>query len=298
MPSSHDHDFLGASHDRNARRTRIVLGLTAITTVTEIVFGTITGSMALVADGWHMATDSLSLAITAFAYSYAKKRAADPRFSWGTGKVGTLAAYSSALVLLAVGIGILVESVSRLLNPVTVEYREALIVAAVGLAINLACAAILGHGGHDHAHGGDHDHDHGHPHDDLNLRSAYLHVLADAVTSLTAIVALAAAWQFGIRWLDAAVGILGAVIIVRWSVILVGQTSRILLDHVPDEQLSAEMRAKLEEGGTIAVVDWHLWTIGPNRYAVIVSATGTTPSEVRRRLGADPRLAHVTVECS
>src|SRR5690242_14340064 len=119
MPSSHHHDFLGASHDRNARRTRIVLGLTAITTVTEIVFGTITGSMALVADGWHMATDSLSLAITAFAYSYAKKRAADPRFSWGTGKVGTLAAYSSALVLLAVGIGILVESISRLLHPVT-----------------------------------------------------------------------------------------------------------------------------------------------------------------------------------
>ena len=294
----HSHDFLGASHERNARRTRWVVGLTAITTVTEITFGTITGSMALVADGWHMATDSLSLAISVFAYSYASRCANDPRFAWGTGKVGTLAGFASALVLLAVGAGILVESVIRLLHPEKVDYPEALLVAALGLVINLACALILGHGhGHsDHSH--DHDH-HAHDHGaDLNLRSAYLHVIADAVTSVTAIVALLAAWQLGWRWADAAVGILGALIIMRWSVVLLGQTSRILLDRVPDEALSAELRRKVEGDGDVRVNDWHLWTVGPNRYAAIVCASGTTPDEIRRRLGSDRRIAHLTVECS
>ncbi|GAA4000167.1 CDF family Co(II)/Ni(II) efflux transporter DmeF [Sphingomonas humi] len=297
MQAAHTHDFLGDSHDRNARRTQIVLVLTAITTVTEIGFGTLTGSMALVADGWHMATDSLSLAITAFAYAFAKRRSADPRFGWGTGKVGTLAAYSSALVLLAVGVGIFYESVVRLFNPVSVDYREALIVAAVGLAINLCCAFILGSGGHAHAHdhGGGHDHDHGH---DLNLRSAYLHVLADAVTSLTAIVALAAAWQFGARWLDAAVGILGAVLIIRWSLELTGQSTQVLLDQVPDKRLCDELKQKIEGEGDVTVHDWHLWTVGPGRYAAIVSATGAPASEIRRRLGSDKRIAHLTVECS
>ena len=156
--ASHAHDFLGDAHDRNARRTRWVVMLTAITTVAEISFGTITGSMALVADGWHMATDSLSLILSLFAYSYARKRSTDPRFSWGTGKVGTLAAFASALILFAVAAGILYESVARLFDPVTVEYREALLVACIGLAINLVCAVILGHGhaGHNHAHG-EHD---------------------------------------------------------------------------------------------------------------------------------------------
>jgi cation diffusion facilitator family transporter len=299
MPSSHDHDFLGASHDRNARRTRIVLGLTAITTVTEIVFGTITGSMALVADGWHMATDSLSLAISVFAYSYASRCANDPRFAWGTGKVGTLAGFASALVLLSVGAGILYESVLRLLHPEKVDYPEALIVAVLGLLINLACALILGLGhGHDHGEGHDHDH-HAHDHGaDLNLRSAYLHVIADAVTSVTAIVALLAAWQLGWRWADAAVGILGALIIIRWSIHLLGQTSRILLDRVPDEKLSAELRRKVEGPGDITINDWHLWTVGPNRFAAIVCASGADADEVRRRLGRDRRIAHLTVECS
>ena len=295
MPT-HAHDFLGNSHDRNAKRTRLVLALTLITTVAEITFGTITGSMALVADGWHMATDSLSLAISVLAYSFARRHSASPRFAWGTGKVGTLAGFASALVLLAVGAGILGESIVRLFNPVTVIYREALVVAVLGLGINLCCAFILGHG-HGHDHDDNHDQGHGHDHD-LNLRSAYLHVLADAVTSMTAIVALIAAWQFGLQWADAAVGILGAVIIMRWSLVLIGQTARILLDQVPDQQLCDEIRARIEGTGDITINDWHLWTVGPGRYAAIVSASGGTPSEIRRRLGNDPRIAHLTVECA
>lgn len=297
--ASHSHDFLSDAHDRNARRTRWVVGLTAITTVAEITFGTITGSMALVADGWHMATDSLSLILSVFAYSYARRRSDDPRFGWGTGKVGTLAAFTSALVLLAVAVGIAWESVLRLLDPITVEYREALLVAALGLAINLICAVILGHGhGHDHgAENGDHAHVHGHD-ADLNLRSAYLHVLADAVTSLTAIIALALAWTLGLVWLDAAVGILGAVLILRWSVQLLKQTSRILTDQVPDRHLCDELKARIEGSGDVTVHDWHLWAVGPGRYAAIVSATGAPASEIRRRLGDDRRIAHLTVECA
>ncbi|WP_338502552.1 CDF family Co(II)/Ni(II) efflux transporter DmeF [Sphingomonas kaistensis] len=298
--ATHAHDFLGDAHDSNARRTRWVVVLTAITTVAEISFGTITGSMALVADGWHMATDSLSLILSLFAYSYARKRSTDPRFSWGTGKVGTLAAFASALILFAVAAGILYESVARLLDPVTVEYREALLVACIGLVINLICAVILGHGhaGHGHSHG-EHDHESDHDHGvDLNLRSAYLHVLADAVTSLTAIVALALAWQFGLSWLDAAVGILGAALIMRWSVQLLGQSSRILTDQVPDRRLCDELKARIEGSGDVTVHDWHLWAVGPGRYAAIVSATGAPASEIRRRLGDDKRIAHLTVECA
>ncbi len=297
MPT-HAHDFLGDAHDRNARRTRWVVVLTAITTVAEISFGTITGSMALVADGWHMATDSLSLLLSLFAYSYARRLSGDPRFSWGTGKVGTLAAFASALILFAVAAGILWESGLRLLDPVTVDYRDALIVASLGLLINLTCAVILGHGhsGHDHSHGDDH---HGHDHGvDLNLRSAYLHVLADAVTSLTAIVALALAWQFGLPWLDAAVGILGAVLILRWSVQLLGQSARILTDQIPDQKLCDELKSRIEGDGDVTVTDWHLWAVGPGRYAAIVSATGAPASEIRRRLGDDRRIAHLTVECA
>ena len=190
------------------------------------------------------------------------------------------------------------ESGLRLLDPVTVDYRDALIVASLGLLINLTCAVILGHGhsGHDHSHGDDHhDHDHG---VDLNLRSAYLHVLADAVTSLTAIVALALAWQFGLPWLDAAVGILGAVLILRWSVQLLGQSARILTDQIPDQKLCDELKSRIEGDGDVTVTDWHLWAVGPGRYAAIVSATGAPASEIRRRLGDDKRIAHLTVECA
>lgn len=296
--AAHAHDFLGAAHERNARRTRWVVVLSAIMMVAEIVAGTLTGSMALVADGWHMATHTLALGVSALAYSFAKKRSADAQYSWGTGKVGSLAGFTSALGLAAVAVGILVESVGRFVEPRSVDYREALAVAVLGLLVNLASALLLGHG-HEHEHHHDHDDDHHHHehHHDHNFRSAYLHVLADALTSVLAIVALAAGWIYGWRWLDPAVAIVGALVILHWSRGLVTETAAVLLDRVPDPALSAELRKRIEGSGDVTVNDWHLWTVGPGRYAAIVSASGAPAAEIRRRLGADPRIAHVTVEC-
>ena len=292
--AAHSHDFLGDAHDRNARRTRWVVALSAVMMVLEIAAGTITGSMALVADGWHMATHTLALGVSAIAYSFARRRSADDRYSWGTGKVGSLAGFASALGLAAVAVGIVVESATRFMEPRAVDYREALAVAVLGLVVNLASAVLLGHG-HDHDH---HGHDHDHHHADHNFRSAYLHVLADALTSVLAIVALAAGWWFGWRWLDPAVGIIGAVVILLWSRGLLVETAGVLLDRVPDQRLCDELKRKIEGPGDITVHDWHLWSVGPGRYAAIVSATGAPASEVRRRLGDDPRIAHLTVECS
>jgi cation diffusion facilitator family transporter len=292
---SHAHDFLGDAHDRNARRTRWVVGLSAVMMLLEIVAGTLTGSMALVADGWHMATHTLALGVSAIAYSFAKAKNGDQRYSWGTGKVGSLAGFASALGLAAVAVGIVVESGSRFLEPRTVDYREAMAVAVLGLLVNLASAALLGHG-HDHDH--DSGRAHGHHHHDHNLRSAYLHVVADALTSVLAIAALAAGWWLGWRWLDPAVAIVGALVILHWSRGLIAETAGVLLDRVPDQRLCDDLKRKIEGPGDVTVHDWHLWAVGPGRYAAIVSATGAPASEIRRRLGGDPRIAHLTVECS
>lgn len=295
--ATHAHDFLGDAHDRNARRTRWVVMLSAVMMVAEIVAGTITGSMALVADGWHMATHTLALGVSALAYSFAKRNNGDQRYSWGTGKVGSLAGFASALGLAAVALGILYESGVRLFEPRTVAYGEALVVAVIGLLVNLASAALLGHR-HDHGHDhDDHHHDHAHGHDH-NLRSAYLHVLADALTSVMAIAALAAGWWFGVHWLDAAVGVVGAVVILNWSRGLVAETAAVLLDKVPDQKLCDDLKRRIEGSGDVTVHDWHLWSVGPGRYAAIVSATGAPASEIRRRLGDDTRIAHLTVECT
>lgn len=290
--ATHTHDFLGDAHDRNARRTRWVVALSAVMMVAEIVAGTLTGSMALIADGWHMATHTLALGVSAIAYSFARTRSSDRRYSWGTGKVGSLAGFASALGLAAVAIGIVIESGSRFLEPRDVDYREALAVAVLGLLVNLVSAALLGHD-HDHDHGDDHHHHHDH-----NLRSAYLHVLADALTSVLAIAALAAGWWLGWRWLDPAVAIVGALVILHWSRGLLSETASVLLDRVPDEGLCDELRARIEGSGDVTVHDWHLWAVGPGRYAAIVSASGASAGEIRRRLGDDRRIAHVTVECA
>jgi cation diffusion facilitator family transporter len=299
MPS-HAHDFLGEAHDRNARRTRWVVWLSAAMMVAEIVAGTLTGSMALVADGWHMATHTLALGVSAFAYSFARSRSADRRYSWGTGKVGSLAGFASALGLAAAAVGIVIESGSRFVEPRAVDYRDAMLVAVLGLVVNLVSAILLGHGhgdGHDHGHAGGAGHHH-HHHTDHNLRSAYLHVLADALTSLLAIAALAAGWWLGWAWLDPAVGVVGALVILVWARGLLAETAAVLLDRVPDPALCDEWRRRIEGAGDIAVHDWHVWTVGPGRYAAIVSASGASAAEIRRRLGGDPRLAHLTVECS
>ena len=299
MAAAHSHDFLGHAHERNARRTRWVVLLSAIMMVAEITVGTITGSMALVADGWHMATHTLALGVSALAYWLAKRWSADPRYSFGTGKVGSLAGFASALALAAVAVGIAIESVSRFFEPRAVDYRDAILVAIIGLVVNLVSAALL-HEGHHHSHDHDHHHhDHSHHHhgQDHNLRSAYMHVLADALTSVLAIAALAAGLYAGWGWLDPAVGIVGALVIIRWSLGLIHDTAGVLLDRVPDPQLMQQLRDRVEQGGASRVIDLHVWTVGPGHYAAIVAVRGTLDAEeVRRRIGRDPRLAHVTVE--
>ncbi len=299
-PLDHGHDFLGEAHGRNERRTRWVVLLSAVMIVAEISVGTLTGSMALVADGWHMATHTLALGMSALAYWLARRWAGDPRYSFGTGKLGSLAGFASALALVAVAVGIVWESSARFLAPREVDYREAMLVAVVGLIVNLVSAWLLGHGqgqGHRHDHGHGHDHGHKHHHHDHNLRSAYLHVLADALTSVLAIAALAAGWWLGWRWLDPAVGIVGALVILVWSRGLIADTAAVLLDRVPDQALCDRLRSAIEGPGDVSIRDFHLWQVGPGRYASIVAVAGqVSPSEVRRRIGEDRRIVHLTVE--
>jgi len=282
------HDFLGHSHDRNARRTLWVVALTAVMMVVEIAAGWLTGSMALLADGFHMATHAGALAIAAIAYWFAKRHVGNPRFTFGTGKVGDLAGFASALILGVFAIGIAAESVIRLLEPADIDFGDAVVVAVIGLVVNLVSAAMQSHG-HSHEAGHDHHHDH-------NLRAAYLHVLADALTSVAAIAALLAGWFLGWVWLDPVIAILASLVIARWSWTLMRQTAAVLLDTA-DRDLLEQMKSAIEEGGDCAVADLHVWRIGPGAHAAIVTASGSVSTrEVRRRLAVVGRLAHVTVE--
>ncbi|WP_294236044.1 CDF family Co(II)/Ni(II) efflux transporter DmeF [uncultured Sphingomonas sp.] len=309
--TTHSHDYLGHAHDENARRTRAVVWLSAGMMVAEIVAGYFTGSMALLADGFHMATHVGALGIAAIAYSYAKKHVANPRYSWGTGKVGELAGFGSAMVLGLVSLGIAYESITRLADPRPVAFRDAILVAVLGLLINIASAWMLGHGhshGHDHGHGRSHGHGHEHNHHDhshdrhggdTNMRAAYIHVIADALTSVMAILALVAGRYLGWVWLDPAVGLLGAVVIANWSVGLMRQASTVLLDAA-DPKLAAEVRGRVEGPADIRIHDFHIWRIGPTAHAVILSVEGIetklTSADIHRRLDGMTALGHVTVE--
>lgn len=293
----HSHDFLGVRHDDNARRTRWVVILTAAMMVGEIIVGFATGSMALLADGFHMATHAGALGVAAAAYAYAKKHSANARYSFGTGKVGDLAGFASALILLMVALGIAFASIIRLANPVEVAFGEATIVAIIGLAVNIASAFLLsGSPGHDHAHDRhDHDHHHGHGHDN-NMRAAYFHVLADALTSVLAIVALLAGRYLGWVWLDPVMGIVGAIVISRWSWTLVRDTSAVLLDTA-DAHLIAEIRECVEAPGDARIADLHVWRVGPQAHAAIVSvASSLTQAILRERLKPVHEIAHLTIE--
>lgn len=294
---THDHNFLGRAHDENARRTLWVVALTAVMMVGEIVAGVIYGSMALLADGFHMATHAGALAVAAGAYAYSKRHAANRRFTFGTGKVGDLAGFASALVLGIVAIGIAWESVGRLIEPTSVAFGQATVVAVIGLAVNLVSAMLLAGGGHHH-HGHDHDHGHHHHgHGDNNLRSAYFHVLADALTSVLAIVALVAGRYLGWVWLDPVMGIVGAIVIARWSWSLMRDTASVLLDTT-DLAIEAEVREMVEGPGDARILDLHVWRIGPETHAAIVSITGGADADaVRRRLAPVHELGHLTVEC-
>jgi cation diffusion facilitator family transporter len=318
-PWTHEHVFLGAGHERNERRTRLVIALTALMMVVEVAAGVIFGSMALLADGLHMATHAGALAISAVAYAYARRHARDPRFAFGTGKVGDLAAFTSAIVLALVALLIGYESLMRFLAPVPIRFDEAILVAVLGLVVNLASAWLLrddhGHA-HGHHHGAGHDHGHhhehgaaagehrhahaqsGHAHRDHNLRAAYLHVLADAATSVLAIAALVAGRFQGWVWMDPMMGIIGALLIARWSWGLMRDAGAVLLDAVPDRDLAEAMRRRLEVSGD-RVADLHLWRVGPGHNAAVVTVVSDEPAAPERykgRLAGLPGLSHVTVE--
>ncbi|PAL22663.1 CDF family Co(II)/Ni(II) efflux transporter DmeF [Sphingopyxis sp. GW247-27LB] len=295
----HIHDFLGASHDENAKRTLWVVALTAVMMVGEIAAGYWTGSMALLADGFHMATHAGALGLAALAYRYAKNHRHDPRFSFGTGKVGDLTGFASALILGIFSIGIAVESVLRLIDPVRVDFGSATLVAVLGLVVNIVSALLL-MGGHHHGHHHDHDHDHGpeghhhHGHDN-NLRSAYFHVLADALTSLLAIAALLAGRYLGLRWMDPAMGIVGAIVIARWSWSLMRDTAAILLDET-DAELAAALRERIDAMAGLRLADLHVWRVGPQARAAIVEVEGrVTETELRGRLADLDSIAHLTI---
>jgi cation diffusion facilitator family transporter len=318
---AHGHTFETDRPVEGERRTRWVVAITVAMMVAEIVAGTLFRSMALLADGWHMGTHAAALGVAAFAYAYARRHAADPRYSFGTGKVGALAGFASAVGLAVVAIFVLLESAARLAAPVAIRFDEAIAVAFVGLVVNLVCAWLLkgdahahAHAhAHDHAHDHDHDHAHDHDHDhdhdhvaqaaaahhhDHNLRAAYLHVLADALTSVLAILALATGKLLGWTFMDPVMGIAGAVVIARWSLLLLRDTSAVLLDAEVDERRRAAIRAAVEAGGD-RVTDLHVWRVGPRHPAAIVAvvaAGATSPGAVKARLDAFPDLAHVTVE--
>lgn len=298
---THDHVFLGAGHDENAKRTLWVVALTGAMMIGEIVAGTIFNSMALLADGFHMATHAGALAVAAIAYAFARRHARDPRFTFGTGKVGDLAGFASALALALVALGIGAESIARLFDPRPVAFAEATIVAAIGLGVNILSALLLSgghHHAHDHGHAHDHHHDeqHGHGHQDNNMRSAIAHVLADALTSVLAIVALLAGRYLNWFWLDAIMGIVGCVVILTWSWSLIRASAAVLLDAA-DPALEREVRHEVETPGDARITDLHIWRVGPGAHAAIVSFTGAADANaVRARLRKVHELAHLTVE--
>ncbi|WP_066781995.1 CDF family Co(II)/Ni(II) efflux transporter DmeF [Sphingomonas sp. CCH5-D11] len=292
---THDHNFLGAAHDENARRTRWVVVLTAAMMVGEIIAGYLTGSMALLADGFHMATHAGALSVAAAAYAYAKRHASNPAYSFGTGKVGDLAGFASAMVLGLIALGIAVESVLRLFQPITVAFAEATVIAVVGLGVNIASAFLLS-GGHHHGHSHDHHHGHAAHVGDNDLRSAYVHVLADALTSVLAIAALLAGRYLGWIWMDPVMGIVGAVVIARWSWTLMRDTAAVLLDTT-DDHVAEEVRELVERPGDAKITDLHVWRVGPDAHAAIVSVTGLCDGElIRQRLRPVHELAHLTIE--
>ncbi len=293
-PWSHSHEFtpVDSSHEH---RTLIVVVLTAITMALEVAAGMIYGSMALLADGWHMGTHVLALAIAVFAYRFARRHAANARFTFGTGKVGVLGGFSSAITLAIVALLMVAESVHRLVVRAPIQFNQSIAVAVIGLLVNIVSAFILERGhGHCHAAGEHHDSSH-----DPNLKAAYLHVLADALTSVLAILALLLGKFAGMVWMDPAMGLLGGALIARWSVGLLRDTGAILLDAAVDETAVTAIRRTIESDGESRVADLHVWKVGPRDAAAIVSIVTEQPrpaAHYKYRLTRLPNLSHITVE--
>jgi cation diffusion facilitator family transporter len=296
---THDHCY--TAENRNAeRKTWGVILLTAGMMVIEITAGYGFGSMALLADGWHMGTHAAALGITVFAYWYARRHRDNPAFTFGTGKVGVLGGFASAVALAVVALFIAVESVERLVTPVGIDFNEAILVAAVGLAVNLISALILHRGGkHSHPHDHGPSEDHHHHHEDHNLKAAFLHVMADALTSLLAIVALLVGKYWGLAWFDPLMGIVGALMIAIWARKLIAATSRILLDSDIDETLLSAVKTTVEADRDNRVTDLHLWKIDSDHYAALISLVTHYPQPVdhyRHLLVDFTRIRHLTVE--
>ena len=305
----HDHVFDQGSNAAE-RGTRLVMWITAAMMVVEIATGWWFNSMALLADGWHMSSHALAIGLSAFAYAAARKYAKDPRFAFGTWKIEILAGYTSAVFLLGIAALMAFGSIERIFEPQPIHYREAIVIAVIGLVVNVVCATILGHAHHDHDHGHvhhHHGHGHGHGHDhghhDLNLKSAYVHVIADAATSVLAIAALAGGWAFGWSWLDPAMGIVGAVLVAVWAKNLIVETGKVLLDREMDAPVVEEIRevvAAASAAGTARLVDLHVWRVGKQFYSCALSLVtndpALTPARLREQLGIHEEIVHATIE--
>ncbi len=303
---THEHVFDNGNAAAE-RSTWLVMWITAVTMVIEIGAGWWFNSMALLADGWHMSSHAFAIGASALAYAAARRYATDPRFAFGTWKIEILGGFASAIFLLGVAVMMVVGSVERIFSPQPIQYREAILVAILGLAVNVVCALILGKAHHhDHGHSHDQGQDHAHDHDDhhdLNLKSAYLHVIADAATSILAIVALLGGWMYGWGWLDPAMGIVGAVLVAIWAKGLIIATSKVLLDREMDHPVVDEIRDVVEgasASGDTRLVDLHVWRVGKQSYSCALSVVTRdptlTPERVRRRLSVHEEIAHSTIE--
>lgn len=293
----HDHEF-SVINEKGEKRTQYVLILTAITMVVEIIAGSIYGSMALLADGWHMSTHVAAFLIAIFAYRYARKHANDPAFAFGTGKVNVLGGFASAIALAIVALVMLVESLHRIITPQTIHFNEAIVVACIGLLVNVVSALLL-KDDHNHTHHHEHGHHDSHHHHDHNLRAAYLHVLADALTSMLAIIALVCGKLMGWNWLDPIMGIVGAIIITRWSYGLLKQSSPILLDASIAEDYQRDIKDAIENDADNRVSDIHIWKVGANHYAAIIALVTHQPNATQhyKNLLRDfHKLSHITIE--
>lgn len=312
----HDHVFDEGTQAAE-RGTRLVMWITAAMMVVEIAAGWWFNSMALLADGWHMSSHALAIGLSAFAYSTARKYARDPRFAFGTWKIEILAGYTSAVFLLGIAALMAFSSVERIFSPQPIHYRDAIIIAVIGLVVNVVCAFILGdahhhHGEHGHHHHG-HDHGHGHHHDDhdevhqhhydLNLKSAYVHVIADAATSVLAIAALVGGWRYGWSWLDPVMGIVGAVLVAVWAKNLIIDTGKVLLDRENDAPVAQEIRQVVEAAGVqgeTKIVDLHVWRVGRQFYScalsVVTDDLRLTARQLRDALSVHEEIVHSTIE--
>jgi cation diffusion facilitator family transporter len=306
-----NHIFLGEGHEQNERRTWMVIALCSFMMVAEIVGGLLFGSIALVADGLHMSTHASALLLAALAYSYARRHAEDARFSFGTGKLGDLAGFSSAIILALISLLIGYEAITRFIWPVPIRFNEAIPIAVLGLAVNVASVLLLSGGAHhhnDHGHSDDHDHEephskeHGHAHGtahrDNNIRAAIIHVLADAAVSVLVIVGLSCGRFFGLTWMDPVAGLCGAVVIAAWSYGLVRDTGAVLLDMNPDRAMAERMRAAIETDGD-QLTDFHVWRLGPGHLGAVLSVATNRqrgPEYYQSLLGRFHALSHVTIE--